>query len=381
MKKLFVLLLLVSSLSACKEDQAEKTDLGEAVRGLKTMVVANAKSFTERRFPSVLQPASVSSLSFEVSGKLKQITLDVGQHVKKGDVIAQLDPKTLDLKVENARAALDLSNANAENAADELKRQKQLLAKGAVTRVAVDDARTRALTTAATVTQSEKALASAEENLTKTVLRAPYDGVINTLEVDSFGTVNATTLIATIYSTDAFEVSFSVNFEVVNLLTVGKKAKVRLADNPSVVLDAVISELGSRADAVSSFPVVVTLVQSDATIKAGMAVEVTLEFAVEQGQGYTIPLSAAIKTGQLEHRDINYGQDKDRFNGRDPAPLKIYVYDPETSTVNVRHVMMNGISENSLLVVEGLDVGERVAIAGVSFLRDGQKVKLLLDSE
>ena len=49
--------------------------------------------------------------------------------------------------------------------------------------------------------------------------------------------------------------------------------------------------------------------------------------------------------------------------------------------MNARVVMINGISENSLLVVEGLEVGERVAIAGVSFLRDGQKVKLLSDSE
>ncbi len=163
-------------------------------------------------------------------------------------------------------------------------------------------------------------------------------------------------------------------------MTVGKQATIRLADNPGVVLDAVVSELGSRADTVSSFPVVVTLAQSDATIKAGMAVEVALEFAVEQGQGYTLPLSAAIKSGQLEHRDLDYKNDE-KYSKREPSPLNLYVYDPETSTVNARVVMINGISENSLLVVEGLEVGERVAIAGVSFLRDGQKVKLLSDSE
>ena len=310
MQKLLLMMLMVLSLGACKDDETDKADLGEPVRGVKTLLIENVERSTERRFPSVLQPASVSSLSFEVAGKLKEITLKVGQNVRKGDVIAELDPTTLKLNVENSRAALELSIATAENAADELKRQEQLLAKGAVTKVTVDDARTEVLTTAATVTQSEKSLASAEKDLTKTVLRAPYDGIINTLEIDSFGTVSAATLIATIYSTDAFEVSFSVNFEVVNLLTVGKQATIRLADNPGVVLDAVVSELGSRADTVSSFPVVVTLAQSDATIKAGMAVEVALEFAVEQGQGYTLPLSAAIKSGQLEHRDLDYKNDE-----------------------------------------------------------------------
>lgn len=371
MQKILLLLLLALSLSACKEDKTEKSDIDEPVRGLKTVLIQNVENTTVRRFPSVLQPASVSSLSFEVAGKLKEMTLNVGQHVQKDDVIAELDPRTLELNVENARAALKSSVANAKNAEEDFERQEQLLAKGAVTKVSVDNARTQAITTAAQVTQAEKSLAGTEEDLTKTILRAPYDGIINSLEVDSFATVGAATLIATIYATDGYEVSFSVNFEVVNLLTVGKRAKVRLADNPDVVLDAVVSELGSRADTVSSFPVVVTLTQSEALIKAGMAVEVSLEFAVAQGQGYTLPLSAAIKKGQIEDRD----------QVTDPTPLGVYVYDPETSTVHARMVMVAGVRENSLLIVEGLKAGERVASAGGSFLRDGQKVKLLPDSE
>ena len=381
MQIFLLVMLLMFSLSACKDDETEGADLGEPVRGLKTVLIQDVKHATVRRFPSVLQPASVSSLSFEVAGKLKDMKLGVGQQVKKGDVIAELDPTTLELNVENSRAALELSVANAKNAADNLQRQEQLLDKGAVTKVTVDNARTEALTTAALVTQSEKALASAQEDLTKSVLRAPYDGIINSLEADSFGTVGSGTLIATIYATDAFEVSFSVNYEVVNQLTVGKQAKVRLADSPNVVLDALVSELGSRADTVSSFPVVVTLTQGDATIKAGMAVEVSLEFPVAEGQGYTLPISVSIREGQFEDRNIKYGQAQDESHSTGPTQLRLFVYDPSTSTVNARTVKVDGISENSLLVIEGLKAGERVASAGVSFLRDGQKVKLLPDSE
>jgi len=371
MQNLVIALLLAFSLTACKDDEKETSDIDKPVRGLKTVLIQDVERSTVRRFPSVLQPASVSSLSFEVAGKLTEMKLDVGQNVKKGDVIAKLDATTLQLNIDNAYAALDLSLANAKNANDNYERQEKLLAKGSVTKVAVDNARTEALTTAAQVTQAEKSLAKAKEDLTKSVLRAPYDGIINSLEADSFGTVSAATLIATIYSTDAYEVSFSVNFEVVNRLTVGKRAKVRLADNPSVMLNAVVSELGSKADTVSSFPVVVTLAQNDTSIKAGMAVEVTLEFAVQQGQGYRLPLSAAIKTGQIAKPDQLTG----------PTPLGIFVYNPETSTVHIRVVQVAGVRENSLLIVEGLQAGERVASAGVSFLRDGQKVKLLPDSE
>ncbi len=242
---------------------------------------------------------------------------------------------------------------------------------GSVTKVSVDNARTDAITANAQLVQAEKNLETAKENLTKAVLKAPFDGIINTLDVDSFSTINAGSPIATIYAADTFEVSFSVNYDTVSQLTVGKRAKVRLADNPSIVLDAVVSELGSRADTVSSFPIVVTVVETDPSIKAGMAVEVSFEFKIPTGSGFPVPLSASIKDGQIERQE--------KVN--DPSPMGVFVYDPETSTVKERQVMVAGVRENSLLVVEGLSVGERVASAGVSFLRDGLKVKLLPDSE
>ena len=366
MRKTLLLLAISLTIFACKEEVTDKDTL---VRGLKTVLIKDTESATIRRFPSVLQPASVSALAFEVPGKLKAVTLKVGEKVKQGDVIAEIDPTSLELKVENATAAVDLAHATFQNASDNLIRQEKLLAKGSVTKVSVDNARTESATTAAQLEQAEKTLASTKDDLTKAILRAPFNGIINTFDVDSFATISAGAPIATIYATDVFEVSFSVNFEVVSLLTVGKRAKIRLADDPSIILDAVVSELGSRADTVSSFPVVVSLINGDPSIKAGMAVEVSLEFQVPAGVGFTLPLSAAIKEGQI--------QTKDKLT--DPSPMGIFVYDPETSTVKVRQVMVAGVRENSLLIVDGLSAGERVASAGVSFLRDGQKVKLLPD--
>ena len=55
----------------------------------------------------------------------------------------------------------------------------------------------------------------------------------------------------------------------------------------------------------------------------------------------------------------------------------MYVFDPETGTVKRREVKMGGIRENKLLIIEGLEPGDRVAVAGVAFLRDGMRVKLL----
>ena len=171
-----------------------------------------------------------------------------------------------------------------------------------------------------------------------------------------------------LYAPDAFEISFSVNFETASQLVVGTPATIRLADLPDVSLRAVVSELGARADAVSSFPVVLSLQETDPVLKAGMAVEASIELPLPAPQGFTIPLSAILKKGEIK---LPPGAPQG------VGEVSVYVYDAATETVRVREVSIGGVRENAILVVDGLSIGERVASAGVSFLSDGMRVNLL----
>ena len=131
-----------------------------------------------------------------------------------------------------------------------------------------------------------------------------------------------------------------------------------------------MSELGSRADTVSSFPIVVTFKEMREELKAGMAVEIAIEFSVPLGEGFTLPLTVLTMEGKLQRpRSSN-----------DPGEAYVFVFDETTSTVTRRLIKIGGVRENQIIAVDGLKAGERVASAGVSFLRDGQKVKLLTES-
>ncbi|WP_299849808.1 efflux RND transporter periplasmic adaptor subunit [uncultured Roseovarius sp.] len=359
---------LIVALSGCKEEAPEQETV---IRGLKTHRIANVEKSTIRRFPAVLEPAELNTLAFEVGGKLEAIDLDVGQLLKAGDLVARIDPTTLELQVENAQAGVAQAQSAAQNAADTLVRQQELFERGATTKVSVDDARTEAETTAATLVQAKKALETAEEDLTKSEILAPFDSVVNSVDVQSYATVTAGTAIASIYSPKGFEVSFSVNFDTVERLVVGTPAKVRLADRPDIELDAVVSEIGSRADAVSSFPIVLSLTEANNLLKAGMAVEAALSFALPEEEGFTLPLSAIIKDGK----------NGDPGSPRKPGKLGVYVFDPASSTIKRRTVAVGGVRENSIVIVDGLSEGDLVASAGVSFLKDGQQVKLLDEQE
>lgn len=371
MKRGILALLLSLAVVACSDSGSPPAESEPPVRGLRTVLVKESEQTTVRRYPSVLQPASVTTLSFEVSGRLKEIDLDVGQRVEAGQIIAELDTVSLRLQLDSAKAALQQAEANARNARDDFERKSELFEKGVTTKAAVDQARATMEATAAQVEQAAKQVETAEQNLEKAILTAPFAGIINSVQVQSFANIAAGAPVVTLYAADTFEASFSVSFDIVSRLAVGKKALVRLADNPQIALSAHVSELGSRADTVSSFPVVIELEETDPSMKAGMAVEITLEFPVPKGQGYILPLSVLPFEGQIKApRDQN-----------EPGEVAVFVYDPPTSTVKRRVIEIGGIRESALIAVGGLEIGERVASAGVSFLREGQKVKLLPDDD
>ncbi len=362
-----IALVSVCLLAACFPE-SEETDTEPApVRGLITTVVRSAEETRVRRYPGVLEPGEVNVLSFKVGGRMGKLDLNVGQRVDKEQLLAELDAAQFLTSIENRQASVDEAAAELAQDEEDLERSEGLLQRGVVTKVQRDEDATAVKTSRAQLVQAQKDLTSAEEDFADSKLYAPFDAIVNAVEAESFATVSAGESVLSIYEEGDLEVSFSVNFEVVSQLVVGTPATVRLADAPDQPLAAVVSELGERAETVSSFPVVVQLQEVTPFIKPGMAVEVSFAFEVPNAEAFLIPISAAIPEGQIPE-------------GAGPSsvlPVPVYVFDPETSTVKRRTITFAGLRGNKLLVVEGLTEGEHVATKGVSFLREGMEVKLL----
>src|SRR5258705_1062665 len=95
--------ILVFGLQGCSEKKQEATE--QPVRGLRAYKVAAKAESRVRRFPSVLQPADVSSLSFEIGGEMEAGTLTVRQKVQLGGVFAEIDPRSLHSHVDQYSAS------------------------------------------------------------------------------------------------------------------------------------------------------------------------------------------------------------------------------------------------------------------------------------
>jgi multidrug efflux pump subunit AcrA (membrane-fusion protein) len=129
-----------------------------------------------------------------------------------------------------------------------------------------------------------------------------------------------------------------------------------------------ITDVGATALKANAFPVKVAILEDVPGLELGMSAEVrfftgtTTEGANDDGtgagSGYLIPFQALLPE-------------------KEPLRGHVFVYDPETSTVRRVQVRISGMLDNMILVDEGIEAGQVIAVAGVSFLADGMRVKLM----
>ncbi|MFC4349443.1 efflux RND transporter periplasmic adaptor subunit [Kordiimonas lipolytica] len=359
-------LLLVS----CGDAATEERD--PPVRGLKVFEVTESAATMTRRYPSVVQPADETPLSFEISGQLTEVTLEVGQQAKAGDTLLKLDPTTLQYELQQSRAALEQAEASLKNARTDFSRKEELLKSGNVTKAAYDSSETNLKSAEAQAEQSRQQYAISQERLDKAVLKAPFDGVISSVDAKSYSNISPGQTVLSLYSENAFEVEFSVPATVINALHTGDEATVEITDIPDTFLKGRIKELGSRAGQVSAFPAVVQLEESHPGLKAGMAAEVALDISLLIGEeGFLVPVHCFVLEGS---ETLKRGESIQDHRG---GFAQVFVFDSETSTVHTRRVQTAGVRENMIIVIDGLEAGDIIAAAGVSYLHDGQKVRLL----
>jgi multidrug efflux pump subunit AcrA (membrane-fusion protein) len=96
------LLCIAVALTACKE----KAEIIEVVRAIKTMTVSEQPTEKIRKFSGQVAAVDSSGLSFEVGGQVASVEVDIGDRVKKGQVLAVLDPEPYELDVDAAQAEL-----------------------------------------------------------------------------------------------------------------------------------------------------------------------------------------------------------------------------------------------------------------------------------
>jgi RND family efflux transporter MFP subunit len=352
---ILVLALLGCVLTACKE----KVEIVEEIRSLKTTTVSEVATGKIRKFSGIVAATDSSNLSFEVGGSVETVNVDIGDRVRKGQVLAVLDKEPYLLDVDAAQAELISAEAKVVNAKEDYNRQKRVFEQGAGAKGKLDKAKYNLDAALSQVDFQKAKLNLAKRNLNKTALIAPYDGYIAWRAVEPHEEIAVGQKVFVIDAKGSLEVQLAVPETTINRIHIGALVKVQFPTLPDRSVKGKISYIGSAAVKSNAFPVKVALVGSVADLNPGMTAEVSL-LMKDDGQvsGYRVPVQAIL-----------------------PAPEAgqgfAFVYEPQTSTVRKTPIKTFGTEQNLIIVSEGLSAGDVVAVAGVSFLADGMKVKLL----
>ena len=356
--KVLMSLPFIVAVSACKEAAPPPV---ERIRTVKTAVVTEQVTGQLRKFPGTVNPVNTSRISFEVGGLVHMVRVNIGNKIRKGQILSVLDKKPFELNVESAKAALSRAHAkfNEKKSAYEREIRIQSQDAGATSQKAVDQALAAYESTRQDVSYHRAQLDLAKRDLAKTELRAPFNGVVSTRSVEPFEEVQRGKPVLEVYVEGTMEVEIQVPENLIGKVSVGLKGEVRLPNRSGKVYQAVVSDVGSAATTANAFPVKARLRDTGDFVRPGMTAELSLFFSHDiAGHTYLVPLHALAPRAGKES-------------------WSVFLFDPNTSTVRRTAVEGKGIVGNQAVVEKGIAPGDVVVVAGVSFLRDGQKVKLM----
>jgi RND family efflux transporter MFP subunit len=348
------------ALAACSKPEP----VPDPVRAVRTLTIAPQTSGGAYEYAGEVRSRTESRLSFRVGGKMLKRLVDLGDTVKAGQVLAQLDPQDLRLGQDAARAAVAMAQASFDQNAAEFKRYKDLHEQGFIGPAELDR-RDMALKTARAQLEQAKAQAGVQGNQASyAALLADASGVITGVEVEPGMVVAAGTPVLRLAHDGARDVVFSVPEDKVGLVKAMAaepgRFKVRLwgaqTAPQTASLPATIREISAAADPVTR----TFLVKADignAAVQLGQTATVSME--LPRVDGITkLPLSALRE---------------------EQGKSAVWLVDRGNMTVKSQVVTLAGADGNDAVVTSGLAPGQIVVTAGVHVLNPGQKVKFYVD--
>ncbi|HCI4629923.1 TPA: efflux RND transporter periplasmic adaptor subunit [Klebsiella quasipneumoniae subsp. similipneumoniae] len=345
---LTLLSVVIFLLPGCGDNHGNKT---VPVRTVRYVVVGSAQTLPALERTGEIHAHDETILSFRTGGRIVTRSVDIGDRVNAGQLLATLENTTSQNQLDGAQADYEGAKASAQVAALNVSRMQKLMPTGAIARTQLDNARADWLVARARLKNSESALRNARENLGWTRLIAPQSGMITEVSASAGQVVSGGQSVLTLATGEARDVVFDIAKPDAIPPQEQAGLRVSLLSDPSVQASAALRDISPQADPQTrTWRVRATLQNPPLAMALGASVTVTLP--ATGPHGYALPASALSRVG-----------DK-------PA---VYVINPQ-SQAQLRVVVPAYYTATSVIISGGLEPGDRVITAGVSKLRSGEPV-------
>ena len=341
----FLALLIITALIGCG-DGAEIQQVQEKAVVVQLAEVKTATTEHEFSFPAKVMAKTTVDLAFRVSGRLQSINLPEGKTIKKGTVIAKLEPEPFERAVRMAEVRL-------KQAQLELKRVKAIATKGIGSEKSVDNAEV-------SFELAEIELEDAKANLEYSVLKAPFNALVSKRLIENKGFINPGSPIARLQDLSRIHFQFDIPERLVNQYSRSQIAKATAYIDGAINKEFEIKyvEYSTEPDPVSQTYAVVYAMDAlkDVEITPGVRATVKLKGNDDKmPQVLGVPVSALV-------------------TGTDSS-MSVWVYDEKTERIKNAVIQVGPMVGGWVAVLSGLEKGQKVVSAGVTNMTEGLLVR------
>lgn len=354
----FAVAVLAVAGSGCKEELPPAEPM---LRSVRYMMVESSNDERERTFSGKVRAGNQSRLSFQVNGRVKEVFVKVGETVKQGDKIAELDATDFEIQLQEARASAAQARAQSDGAAAAYARVRALYERRNASTQDLDNARAQRDSTRSVLAAATQTIKRLQRQRGYATLTALGDGTVSEVTIEANEVVAPGQVIGVLQVGEQLEVGVDLPESYIRRVEQGASVSVTFSAVPGEVMQGTVHEVGVPAAGAPLFPVTVRLDDgAGEKVRSGLVAQVT--FALEEAAGAAphrhLPLTAV-------------GEDREgRF---------VYVVekgDGDTGSVQRRGVEVGEIEGETIEVLTGVKDGEFVVTLGVNRIHDGLQVKV-----
>lgn len=358
MKRYIVVLLAAAALLGCgrKEEVVEEPTL----RPVKYVVIEKTDSELARDFAGTIQAETESNLSFRVPGTIERKMVKLGDDVRRGQVLAELDRIDYEVKYQSSIANLEQTKAALVRDQADFDRVQKLYFNDNVSKAEYDSAMASFKSSKAQVEAAQKQVEYDRLQLSYTRLVAPADGSIAEELSEENETINSGTPVFLMSLAGDLEVEFFIPESLIAQVRAGSEIVVRADAARVEEIRGEITQVGNVSTGFGrTFPVKARLINPSQDIKSGMTAQVRLNFNFAEDDVVLLPLQSVVTA----------------------ADGSTYVFAVENvsdneGTIKKIDVKTGKVTTRGIEITDGLSGGELVVTAGMSKITEGQQVEV-----
>ncbi len=349
MRKLNSLLLASLFLAACQKPLPPP----EPVRPVKTLIIEAQQGQTSLTLAGEVRARFETALAFRVGGKVVERHVNLGETVKRGQILAKLEPTDLQLNSQSNAAAVAGARVELQLAEAELTRYRVLREKNFISSAVLDQKQAAMEGASARLAAAESAHSGANRQVGYTTLTANADGVVTWLDLNIGQVVTTGQSLLKIAHSDSREIEVHVAEADLSRFKSAYAYRISLNAMPATHFNGNLRELAGAADPVTrSFAARISIGQPAEALGLGMSA--TVSDLQNAASVIRLPLVAVFS--------------------RDGKPMA-WKIDQASSTVHAISLTTGAIDDNDVIIEHGLQAGDKIVTAGANLLREGQKIR------